>query len=72
MSNPYRDRLLTIGVLSNGRTRTRVREDRADNGERRKHSTDELGNTTTEWSSDRQDVTIRPTTVQGRTSVHKS
>lgn len=72
MSNPYRDRLLTISVLSGGRTRTQVREDRADNGERRKHSTDELGNTITEWSSDRQDVTIRPTTVQGRTSVHKS
>lgn len=39
----------------------RVVVDRAPSGERRRHVTDEHGNTVTEWAvTDRQDVTLRP------------
>jgi hypothetical protein len=66
MSNPYRDRLLSIGYLSRGRTQARVREGRAhpDSGKPFKAVKDELGNVVTEHGkpgtglSDRQDVTI--------------
>jgi hypothetical protein len=60
MSNPFRDKLLTIGVLGHGRTRDRVVDVRADGGQVvGKSTTDELRNTVTTYA-DRQDVTIRP------------
>jgi hypothetical protein len=40
--------------------RPTVTTDRAPDGQRRRHTTDEAGNTVTEWArSDRQDVTLR-------------
>jgi hypothetical protein len=61
-----RDKLLSIGYLSKGRTRARVREGRAhpESGEPFKAVKDELGNVVTEHGkpgtglSDRQDVNI--------------
>jgi hypothetical protein len=68
LSNPYRDKLLSVGYLSRGRTRARVREGRQhpESGKPYKAVTDELGNTTTEHNikGDRQDVLIRPETVR--------
>jgi hypothetical protein len=59
MSNPYRDRLLSIGVISR-RTGDRVVEGRRADGVRIKATTDELGNTVTEHAvrGDRVDVRI--------------
>ena len=61
MSNAYRDKLLSIGVIGR-RTRDQVREGRRGDGVKVKATTDELGNTVTEHASkdDRIDVTIRP------------
>jgi hypothetical protein len=62
MSNPYRDRLLGVGVLRHGRTRPRVREGRShpETGVPFKAVTDELGSITTEHATrdDRVDVNI--------------
>lgn len=64
MSNPYRDRLLGIGVISR-RSGDQVKEWRSDDGERHKAVTDELNNTVTQHArGDRQDVLIRPQTVR--------
>lgn len=64
MSNPYRDRLLSIGVISR-RTKPVVKEWRSDDGERHKASTDELNNTVTQHArGDRQDVHIRPEPIR--------
>lgn len=64
MSNPYRDRLLGIGIISR-RSGNRVREGRRPDGVRVKATTDELGNTVTEHAvRDRQDVHIRPDTIR--------
>lgn len=64
MSNPYRDRLLGIGVISR-RTRDQVREWRSSDGERHKATVDQLGNTTTQHArGDRQDVLVRAETVR--------
>jgi hypothetical protein len=65
VSNPYRDRLLGIGFINGPLpSKAKVREDRAADGQRRKHTTDELGNTVTEWAKgDRQDVNVRPQSV---------
>lgn len=58
------DKLRSIGVLTGGRTRARVREWRSGDGERHKATTDELNNTVTQHArGDRQDVMIRPDTV---------
>lgn len=59
MSNPYRDRLLGIGIISR-RSGPTVVENRREDGVRIKATTDELGNTTTEHASkdDRVDVLI--------------
>lgn len=78
MSNPYRDKLLSVGYLPRGRTRARVREGREhpDSGKPFKAVTDELGHTVTEHGkpgsglSDRQDVHIRqqePVTIEVET-----
>jgi hypothetical protein len=65
----FAEKVRTIGYLSGGRTRDRVREDRAADGQRRKHVTDELGNTVTQWArNDRQDVLIRAKPVHGSLS----
>ncbi len=55
-----RDKLLSLGYLSRGRTRDTVVEGRRPDGIRVKATTDELGNTTTEHATrdDRIDVTI--------------
>lgn len=59
MSNEFRDKLLTVGVISR-RSGDRVREGRRPDGVRIKATTDELGNTVTEHAvGDRQDVHIR-------------
>jgi hypothetical protein len=60
----YRDKLLTIGVLKGGRSKSQtVTEDEKD-GIKRKHTTDAAGNTTTEWAEgNRVDVEIRPKSV---------
>lgn len=67
MSTPIdRDKLLSIGYLSRGRTRPQVREGRRSDGIRVKATTDEAGNTVTEHASkdDRVDVMVRPETVR--------
>lgn len=61
-----REKLLSIGYLSKGRTRPKVREYRDKNdGHRIKATTDEAGNTVTQHNTpdDRQDVLIRPKTI---------
>lgn len=60
MSNPYRDKLLSIGVIGR-RTRDQVREYRRADGVRVKETVDQLGNSTIEHATkdDRVDVTIR-------------
>lgn len=64
MSNPYRDKLLGIGVISR-RTKPAVKEWTSDDGERHKATTDELNNTVTQHArGDRQDVLIRPDTAR--------
>jgi hypothetical protein len=69
MSNPYRDRLLGVGVISR-RSGDRVREDRAPDGQRRKHVTDENGSTVTQWErGDRQDVLVRAPQVSVKTAT---
>jgi hypothetical protein len=59
VSNPYRDRLLGIGIISR-RSGATVTESRREDGVRVKATTDELGNTTTEHATkdDRVDVQI--------------
>ncbi|OHV42185.1 hypothetical protein BBK14_11220 [Parafrankia soli] len=68
MSNPYRDRLLGVGVLRRGRTRDQVREGRAhpETGVPYKATTDQLGTTTTEHATrdNRVDVLIRAPHVE--------
>jgi hypothetical protein len=67
----YRDKLRSVGYLSRGRTMSRSRSGRAhpESGELYKTTRDELGNVVTEHGaagsgcSDRQDVEIRPETV---------
>lgn len=64
MSNPYRDKLLSLGIISR-RSGDRVREWRSDDGERHKAITDEANNTVTQHArGDRQDVHIRPDTIR--------
>lgn len=73
MSNPYRDRLLTVGVLSR-RSGPQVHEGRAhpETGMPYKAVTDELGATTVEHATrdDRVDVNIRAPLV--RASIRQS
>lgn len=81
MSNPFRDRLLGVGVISK-RTRDQVVEGKAhpESGRRFKATTDELGNTVTEHSasgaapgvSDRQDVNVRPQAVKLKLGVQNN
>lgn len=57
------DKLRSIGVLGK-RSGSVVREGRRPDGVRIKQTTDELGTTVTEHAKgDRQDVTIRPTSI---------
>ena len=58
MSNPYRDKLLSVGHLAHGRTRDQVHEGHDKDGKRYKAVRDELGNVVTQRAGDRQDVTI--------------
>jgi hypothetical protein len=68
MSNPYRDRVLSIGVISK-RSRPVVREGREhpETGHAWKAVTDEAG-TVTEHNTkdDRVDAVVRPATVKAR------
>lgn len=60
--NAFRDKLLTIGVVSG---KTRPREYRRDDGVRVKETTDEAGNITrvhNTGDTERQDVELRPKT----------
>jgi hypothetical protein len=65
MSNPYRDRLLGVGVITGGLpSKPKVKEGRGKHG-RYKATTDELGNTVTQHAKgDRQDVHVRPQSVE--------
>jgi hypothetical protein len=56
-----REKLLSLGFLSRGRSGPEIREGRRPDGVRVKQTTDELGNTTTEHATrdDRVDVQIR-------------
>lgn len=68
MSNPYRDKLLSISIGS--RTKDKVKEWKSDDGERHKATTDELNNTVTQHSKgDRQDVLIRAPQVKIETTT---
>lgn len=71
MANPYTEKLRSIGYLSQGRTRDRVREGRRPDGVRFKAVTDELNNTVTEHNTkeDRVDVHIRPDPVHVQMQV---
>ena len=61
MSNPYRDKLLSISFINGPLpSKPRVREGRDENGDRYKAVTDENNATVTQRAGDRQDVTIRP------------
>jgi hypothetical protein len=72
MTNPYLEKLRSVGVMRGGTTKDRVTEGRdADTGTRWKATTDELNNTVTERTeraasgvSERQDVHLRPETVR--------
>lgn len=75
VSNPYRDKLLGIGVISR-RSGDRVREWRTDDGERHKATTDEANNTVTQHArpnhtEDRQDVLIRAPRVAVATTINE-
>jgi hypothetical protein len=63
VSNPYLEKLRSIGYLSRGRTRAKVREGREhpESGRPFKAITDEFGNVTTEHDTrdDRVDVNIQ-------------
>lgn len=67
MSNPYRDRLLGVGVISR-RSGDTVREGREhpETGAAWKATTDEAGTTHIEHNTkdDRVDAVVRPTTVR--------
>lgn len=67
MSNPYRDKLLGIGVISR-RSGARVREGRShpETGRAWKATTDESGATQIEHDTtdDRVDAVVRPPTVR--------
>jgi len=79
MASEYLEKLRSVGYLSRGRTRSRTREGRAhpESGEPYKVTRDELGNDVTEHGkagtgvSDRQDVNIRPATIQLDLRAHQ-
>lgn len=54
MSNPYRDKLLSVGYLARGRTRARVREGRShpETGKAFKATTTEAGTVTEHATKD--------------------
>lgn len=62
-----REKLLSVGYLSKGRTRDRIREGRDTDGKRYKATTDQLGNVVTERAGDRQDVTINAPHLSAKT-----
>jgi len=72
VASEYLEKLRSIGYLSRGRTRSRIREGRAhpDSGKLYKVTRDELGNDVTEHGdpgtgvSSRQDAHIRPETIR--------
>jgi hypothetical protein len=62
-----RDKLLSIGYLSGGRSKPQVKEYRDEtDGHRVKVTTDEAGNDVIQHNTpdDRQDVLIRPKTIE--------
>lgn len=60
----FRDKVLTLSLLTGG-SAPKVREGRDQSGQRFRATTDEHGNTTTEWD-DHQDVTIRAQSVTAK------
>lgn len=58
-----RDKLLSVGYLSQGRTRNKVTEGKDKTGESFKAVTDELNNTVIE-RAERQDVVVTPQSVE--------
>lgn len=73
MTNPYREKLLSVGTLAHGRTRDQVHEGRDENGDRFKAVKDQLGNVVTQRAGDRQDVTINAPhiTVRAQTTEER-
>ena len=67
MSNPYRDKLLSIGFINGPLpSKPRVEEGRDEHGHRYKATTDENNATVTQRAGDRQDVVIRPKPAQAK------
>lgn len=67
MSNPYRDKLLSIGFINGPLpSKPKVKEGVDENGRRYKATTDENNTTVTQRAGDRQDVTIRPKPAQAK------
>ena len=66
-----RDKMMSIGHLTRGRTRSTVTEGRDAHGDRFKATTDELGNTVTDRAGDRRDVTINAPHVIATTTTHE-
>ncbi|TYK45180.1 hypothetical protein [Actinomadura decatromicini] len=64
------ERMRSIGSISR-RSGDQVRAGRDEAGQRFKATTDELGNTVTERSGDRQDVTINAPRVTVQTTTHE-
>lgn len=61
-------KMRSIAAISR-RSSPQIREGRDESGDRFKAVTDELGNTVTERSGDRQDVTINAPHITARTTV---
>jgi hypothetical protein len=59
MSNPFRDKLLTIGYLSRGQTKPKVKYGRDVEGAKTKSVTDELGNTVIEHNNKKDQVDVK-------------
>lgn len=64
------EKMRSIASISN-RSGDRIREGCDEAGHRWKATTDELGNTVTERSGDRQDVTINAPRVTVQTTTHE-
>lgn len=81
MSNPYRDKLLSVGYIkgngrnsircADGQIRPKVAESTDENGDRTKAITDEAGNTVTEHNNakDQVDVMIRPASIEADLTI---
>lgn len=56
--NEYLEKLRSVGIMKGGRTRSRVKEGRDEEGARTRAVTDELGNTVTEHNNSKDQVDV--------------